>query len=90
MSVRLETAPTGVVERVSCASLESIKYLARRPLSHDPAREVLGFHSRRCPSAKESVYRCIKFSYLLQRLAMSSFVKSHISRNDLTLLISPL
>ena len=33
VSVRLETAPTGVSERVSCASLVSIKYLANEPLS---------------------------------------------------------
>ena len=33
VSVRLETAPTGVVEQVSFASLVSIKYLANEPLS---------------------------------------------------------
>ena len=33
VSVRLETAPTGVVEQASFDSLVSIKYLANEPLN---------------------------------------------------------
>ena len=40
VSVRLETAPTSVAERVSCASLVSIKNLASQPLNGFLAKNI--------------------------------------------------